>query len=100
MRIIHVLSYATFVCLLLPASATAQPAPANGNATKVVRAVRVDAPPLIDGRLDEAVWGEADVITDFHQIRPGDGTGRPSAPRCTIACFASCESVDRDHGEE
>src|SRR5918992_925416 len=74
MRIIHVLSCALFVCLLLPDPAPAQTAPANGTASKVVRAVRVDAPPVIDGRLDEAVWGQAEVITDFHQIRPGDGT--------------------------
>ena len=39
-----------------------------------VRVVGVDAPPIIDGRLDEAVWEQADVITDFHQTRPGDGT--------------------------
>jgi hypothetical protein len=74
MRIVHVLSCATLVCLMLPDSAPAQTAPANGNGTKTVRAVRVASPPVIDGRLDEAVWGQADVITDFHQIRPGDGT--------------------------
>ncbi len=44
-----------------------------GGAQKQVRAVRVDNPPIIDGRLDEAIWQQADVITDFHQIRPGDG---------------------------
>jgi len=40
---------------------------------KQVRAVRVDTPPIIDGVLDEAVWQQANVITDFHQTRPGDG---------------------------
>lgn len=44
------------------------------NAPKQVRAVRVDTPPVIDGRLDEAVWQLAEVITDFHQTRPGNGT--------------------------
>ena len=41
--------------------------------------VRTATPPVIDGKLDEAVWQTADVITDFHQIRPGDGA-TPSEP--------------------
>ena len=41
--------------------------------------VRTAMPPVIDGKLDEAVWQTADVITDFHQIRPGDGAA-PSEP--------------------
>jgi len=41
---------------------------------KQVRAVRVATPPVIDGRLDDAVWQQAEVITDFHQIRPGNQT--------------------------
>lgn len=39
---------------------------------KVIRAVRVDTPPVIDGIMDEAVWQQAEPISDFHQIRPGD----------------------------
>ena len=62
------------MCSFLPGSTEAQTAVANGNPTKSVRVVRVATPPVIDGRLDDAVWAEADVITDFHQIRPGDGT--------------------------
>jgi hypothetical protein len=74
MRTIHAVSWACLICVILPDTVPAQTAPANGNATKVVRAARVDSPPVIDGRLDEAVWAQAEVITDFHQIRPGDGT--------------------------
>ncbi len=43
-------------------------------AQKQVRAVRVATPPVIDGRMDDAVWQQAEVITDFHQIRPGNQT--------------------------
>lgn len=43
------------------------------NEPKHVRAVRVESAPVIDGRLDEPEWQRADVITDFHQIRPGNG---------------------------
>jgi hypothetical protein len=37
-----------------------------------VRITRTAAPPLIDGRLDDAAWAGAAVITDFHQSRPLD----------------------------
>ena len=40
---------------------------------------RTATPPVIDGKLDEAIWQTADVISDFHQIRPGDGAA-PSEP--------------------
>ncbi len=37
---------------------------------------RVTTPPVVDGRLDEAIWHEAPVATDFTQQRPN--SGRPS----------------------
>jgi hypothetical protein len=37
---------------------------------KTVQVVRTDARPVIDGKLDEAVWATAAVITDFHQVNP------------------------------
>jgi hypothetical protein len=62
---------------LVTTAATAQEAGAES--LKTVRVVRVDTPPVIDGVLDEAIWDQAEVITDFHQIRPGDGVA-PSEP--------------------
>ena len=41
---------------------------------KQIHALRIDTPPVIDGILDEEFWSRAQPITDFHQIRPGDGT--------------------------
>ena len=65
---------------LLGADASAQSAaPSSAEARKTVRMVRTATPPVIDGKLDEAIWQTADVITDFHQIRPGDGAA-PSEP--------------------
>ena len=61
------------MCLVLPNAASAQGAPTSATPAKVVHVVRVESPPVVDGRLDEEVWQQADVITDFHQIRPGDG---------------------------
>lgn len=48
--------------------------PEETGRVKQVRAVRVSVPPVIDGDLSDPVWTQADVITDFHQTRPGNGT--------------------------
>ncbi len=75
--------------LLLPHAAAAQgtPAPpaggesvASASGPRVVRGFRiVGAPPVIDGRLDEAIWGEAEPAVDFVQERPDPG--RPATER-------------------
>ena len=44
---------------------------------KSLRAARVDSAPVLDGKLDDAVWQEAELITDFHQSNPSDH-GEPS----------------------
>ena len=59
------------LALVLPANAQENN---NPEGLKEVRAVRVDTAPVLDGNLDDAVWQQAEVIDDFHQIRPGDGT--------------------------
>ncbi len=46
----------------------------SGVEDKRIRGVRVDTAPVIDGILDDEVWGLAEPITEFHQIRPGDRT--------------------------
>jgi hypothetical protein len=45
-----------------------------GAVPKKFGATRTAVAPVIDGRLDDLVWGRAVVIDDFHQIKPGDGT--------------------------
>ncbi|MDT5122319.1 MAG: hypothetical protein QOC96_1801 [Acidobacteriota bacterium] len=44
-----------------------------------VRIPRFDKPPVIDGKLDDAVWQQAVVLKDFYQVKPGDNT-LPSKP--------------------
>lgn len=72
---------AVAIVCLLPAAAQvgAQESTPAGEARKTVRIVHTDTPPVIDGKLDDEVWKSAGLITDFHQIRPGDGTP-PSEP--------------------
>ncbi|MFO7894436.1 MAG: DUF5916 domain-containing protein [Longimicrobiales bacterium] len=38
-----------------------------------LHAERVEAPPTIDGRVDEAIWARAEVATGFTQMRPDPG---------------------------
>ncbi len=49
------------------------------DSNKVVKINRVDSIPVIDGKIDESVWEQAEVLTDFHQTRPGNGDP-PSDP--------------------
>src|SRR5437667_8275996 len=35
---------------------------------------RFDKAPVIDGKLDEAIWQTAAVLKNFYQIQPGDNT--------------------------
>ncbi|QXD25188.1 hypothetical protein F7C95_04610 [Opitutia bacterium ISCC 51] len=51
-------------------AAQANPTPESGSGTFSVRMVQASAPPVIDGKLDEAVWEKAAVITNFTQVRP------------------------------
>lgn len=57
-----------FTCLtLLLANSNAQPA------VKVANAVRVDAPPRIDGSLDDFCWSQASAVNGFVQYEPNHG---------------------------
>jgi hypothetical protein len=44
-----------------------------------VHIARFEKPPVIDGKLDDAVWQQAAVFKDFVQYRPGDNIA-PSKP--------------------
>lgn len=35
--------------------------------------VQASEPPVIDGKLDEEIWTEAAVFSDFTQVRPREG---------------------------
>lgn len=46
---------------------------AESTVEKEFRIVRTDTPPVIDGRLDDAVWATAAVIDDFVVSQPNEG---------------------------
>ncbi len=60
--------------IAISAHANAQTTASTDVEIKQFRAIRVDSKPVIDGVMDEAIWQQAEPITDFHQIRPGDGS--------------------------
>ena len=51
-------------------SAAAQEPVVVGAQEKSVHVVRTEKPPVIDGVLDEAVWKQAAVVDDLHEIQP------------------------------
>ena len=59
---------------LFPADSTVAPATYNGRAGQLeVRVPRQEAVTVVDGKLDEAIWGESAVLTGFSQFSPADG---------------------------
>ncbi|HET9465266.1 MAG TPA: DUF5916 domain-containing protein [Gemmatimonadales bacterium] len=60
--------------LILYSGWTDPPTTYDGRAGKLsVRIPRVESEPVIDGKLDEEVWGQAAVLTGFSQFSPIDG---------------------------
>jgi hypothetical protein len=64
----------SFFCILITLSCSPSVFGQNAEPAKVARVVKVESAPTVDGKLDEELWKRAEPITDFHQIRPGDGT--------------------------
>ena len=55
---------------------------------KSLRAVKVNTAPILDGKLDDPVWRQAEVVTDLHQNRPGDHA-TPSEPTELYVIYTS-----------
>ncbi|MYI75812.1 MAG: hypothetical protein F4057_11065, partial [Acidobacteria bacterium] len=75
-----------------PAAVPAEGEPRIGVATgagvltgrPTVRPPRVLTAPVIDGRLDDDVWRDAALLTEFYQRQPLDGAPPPEAPEVYI----------------
>jgi hypothetical protein len=96
MRIPSTLSLALTLLPVLPLSpgATAAQTPSTGapSPTEVTGSVtQVEVGPVIDGRLDEAVWDEAEPLTDFVQYEPLAGT--PSTERTEVRFLHDADAL-------
>jgi hypothetical protein len=70
---VNVLSFrflAAVAGMALAATAVAQESVPEGGREKMLRVVRTDKPPTIDGLLDEQEWALAARVDDLHQIQP------------------------------
>src|ERR671921_857622 len=78
--------------LALCSCITDPPTTYDGRAGKLsVRAPRLEVEPQIDGKLDEAVWGEAAVLTGFSQFSPADGV--PAADSTEVLVWYSPTAI-------
>jgi hypothetical protein len=73
--------------------AAAQPGPVyNGQSGHVsARAPRIDASIVVDGNLDEPVWGQAAVLTGFSEYAPADQ--RPSPDSTDVLVWYSRTAI-------
>jgi hypothetical protein len=80
---------------LVCALGTTSPAQAQDKASvREFRATRTTRPPTIDGQLNEELWSQAQVMSDFTQIDPDEG--QPATERTKSACStttARCTSA-------
>ncbi|MGD2166927.1 MAG: sugar-binding protein, partial [Gammaproteobacteria bacterium] len=61
---------AGLLCLTAGAAAAQNAVTLTDPGQKEVRVVRTATPPVIDGNLDDAVWANAAVVDDLHQVVP------------------------------
>ncbi|HEU4761848.1 MAG TPA: DUF5916 domain-containing protein [Gemmatimonadales bacterium] len=52
---------------------------------------RVEATAVVDGRLDDSVWQQAAVLSDFHQWMPVDG--RPAEERTVVRVWYAPDAI-------
>jgi hypothetical protein len=86
---------------LVTAGVCAGAAHAQPVAVRELKAVRAATPPVIDGRLDDAVWAAAVPVGGFLQRDPDEGKPATEETRIRIAyddhaLYVAAEMLDRD----
>src|SRR5512146_1998042 len=81
----HSFPFLTATLLFVPVALAAQ------GSARVGRSTRITTAPQIDGRLGEAVWGEAQPLTDFVQRDPAEGA--PSTERTEVRVLTDGEAL-------
>ena len=70
--------FVTALCILGSSAAFQAQAPE----TQTAQALKVTAPPKLDGRLDDAIWQKAAIVAGFKQREPDEG--RDASERTTV----------------
>ncbi len=63
------------------------------SAQKELQASRVAEAPVIDGKLDESVWKNADIAKDFVMLRPGDGDSEPDGQKTEVKIVYTDQAI-------
>ncbi len=63
------------------------------SAQKELQASRVAEAPVIDGKLDESVWKNADIAKDFVMLRPGDGDSEPEGQKTEVKIVYTDQAI-------
>lgn len=82
--------FATWLCLAAVTATAAGQTPATAE-EKTLRALTITTPIDVDGRLDEAVWAQADVISDFVQQEPR--VGEPATERTEVRVLLDEDAI-------
>ena len=69
-------------------TAIAQDRSVDGAGLKTISITRTDSPPIVDGRLDDAVWSQADCVDDLHQVNPIE-YAEPTVHTCVYLLYTS-----------
>ena len=77
-----------FVASVSCATASSQEASIPGGGLKTIQITRSDSPPVVDGRLDEAVWSQAQCVDDLHQVNPVE-YAEPTVHTCIYLLYTS-----------
>jgi hypothetical protein len=92
------------VLLLLSCTAVAQPPNERGRVAKSVQVPQLADRPTVDGLLDEAVWSQAALIEDFHQVFPQEYASPTQPTRVRVfytedALYVGAQMVEADAGQ-
>ena len=60
---------------------------------KELEAIRITEAPIIDGKLNEAIWEKADIAKDFVMLRPGDGDPEPENQKTEVRILYSDQAI-------
>lgn len=60
---------------------------------KELKATRIIEAPVIDGKLNETVWQQADKATDFVMFRPGDGDPEPLDQKTEVRILYTDQAI-------
>ncbi|MDN3644189.1 DUF5916 domain-containing protein [Lutimonas halocynthiae] len=63
------------------------------NTKKELQAQRISEAPVIDGKLNEGAWEDANIAKDFVMFRPGDGDPEPKNQRTEVKIIYDNQAI-------